>query len=360
MIIIIGKNSFISKNLIKSIFKKSNILMFSHQEIHKIKDIKEEKTIFFSCGLNRGTDEELIQGNSVFLEKCLNLLDNVSHFIFISSTQIFGFKNKELNVFAKEKIKCENILKQKYQNLTIIRPSNIFGLTSKPFSNSFLATIIHQTINNQEIKINKNAYRDFIYINDLTNFIKKTIDQKIFGEFNLGYGNKTSFLDICLKINANPIIFDGNLDEPNPINFVDIGEKVNVLDYLDEYLRNYQEDKIEKNNSVEDHRGKLIECSSLNAVRNYYFTINSGFFRGNHYHQVQEEDFTVLKGEVLVILENVKTKSFSIFHLNEGNKINVLPFVKHTFINVSLNTVEIICSSTQKYIPNSIPDTYFE
>ncbi len=57
-----------------------------------------------------------------------------------------------------------------------------------------------------------------------------------------------------------------------------------------------------------DARGNLIEIVKSKNWRqmNYFFT-KKGSIRGNHYHKVIEELFYILKGEIKIKIDNLKT-----------------------------------------------------
>lgn len=131
-----------------------------------------------------------------------------SNLIYASSSRVYSDKlNKKLSEndqiitnskYEKNKIKCENIVIK--NNGIVLRISNIYGMKLK--DESILSVILTQLKNKyQYIKLlNTDAIRDYIFIEDLAELIKKIIKKPISGVYNVGSGNGTSVNEIIKLI----------------------------------------------------------------------------------------------------------------------------------------------------------------
>jgi len=102
-----------------------------------------------------------------------------------------------LNKIESETI-CQNILG--LENLTIIRPSNVFGLEEgRP---TFMGIAQSNLLRNNEIvlDISKATIRDFIPVQKASIYLLKLITQKNTGIFNVGSGFGVSLEKVCEKL----------------------------------------------------------------------------------------------------------------------------------------------------------------
>lgn len=170
--------------------------------------------------------EEFITVNSIGLINTINYcLKNNSKLIFISS-YIYGEpKNlpineneplNPLNPYALSKMLGEEICnfykKRSNLKLIIIRPFNIYGVgQSKKF---LIPQIIYQIKEKGKIQVKDlNPKRDYIYIKDIIQAIKKCIDYE--GKeyiFNIGSGKSYSVIQIIKIIQS---ILDTNISIEN-------------------------------------------------------------------------------------------------------------------------------------------------
>jgi dTDP-4-dehydrorhamnose 3,5-epimerase-like enzyme len=115
-----------------------------------------------------------------------------------------------------------------------------------------------------------------------------------------------------------------------------------------------------------DERGAFIKCLKGDEERLpetigevYACTTKPGKSRGNHYHQEATEWFTILEGEAVLVLEDVKTKDYAVLRLTAEQPATVCvpPLTAHLFINLpeSKRDFVLIAYSSVKYDPT---DTY--
>ncbi len=143
------------------------------------------------------------------LENALdNVKNNVEHFIFLSSSMVYGnFKKQEVNendicepigIYGALKYSAEKIIKAYNQTFnlpyTILRPSALYG--ERCISRRVGQIFIESALNNTEIKIqgDGNEKLDFTYIEDLVGGIINVLESKnsINETFNITFGQSRS------------------------------------------------------------------------------------------------------------------------------------------------------------------------
>ena len=153
------------------------------------------------------------------LENALdNAKNNVEHFIFLSSSMVYGnFKKKEVDeeeicdpigIYGALKYSAEKIIKAYNQTFdlpyTILRPSALYG--ERCISRRVGQIFIENALNNAEIRIqgDGNEKLDFTYIEDLVRGITNAIEHKdsLNQIFNITFGKSrsiNSLLEILKK-----------------------------------------------------------------------------------------------------------------------------------------------------------------
>ncbi len=165
------------------------------------------------------SSKDPILDNDVNVGGSLNILKsvielNLSQFVFFSTGgaiygEEVGKKFNEENIvnpqspYGISKSSFENYLtyySSKF-NLpsTIIRPSNVFGPGQNPYGEAGVVSIFgKKMLENELVTIfgTGNEYRDYIFIDDVVDFIEKIIENNITGTYNLCSGQKTKTIEI--------------------------------------------------------------------------------------------------------------------------------------------------------------------
>ncbi len=213
-ICITGYNSFIGnyfykkyKNIIKILPYKNNI-----NDVNKIKKfIKSKKIthIINFAGLSRlkcdSNRNDCVNTNFKSIKKIidyLNNIDNKPHFIFISTSHVYGYSKKKLketsktnpkNIYAELKLKSENYIKENYKNYSILRLFNVYGPNQS--RSYFIPDMKEKIISGKVINIDKSE-RDFIHVSEVSRVIKFIINKNIKGTLNVGSGKDYSLIKI--------------------------------------------------------------------------------------------------------------------------------------------------------------------
>ena len=203
---ILGAKGFIGKNL--SIFfskeKKYEKKDYDLPDLDlsyypslekKLKDVEKNDSIIMTSSITRLVENSLdsniknvkMIGNlSRFLEK-----NPIGHITFLSTTDVYGIVkegtiiDEQTNIMPKDyysvsKCSCEFILKnccsKRNIPLLILRLSGIYG--SGDVGKSTLSRLVSSAIKEKKIIIEDDVKRDFVYVEDLCNLIKRGIEQK--------------------------------------------------------------------------------------------------------------------------------------------------------------------------------------
>ena len=213
-IVVIGKKSFIGKNLYNFSKKKRLIKLISLNEFLNLKNNKLSKIdIIINCTSNHdyiSRKYNLRNDFDFLIAKKIMHLD--IFFIFISTRKVYrnGINLNEKsflkpkNNYSKNKLITENKLRKILKNkLSILRLSNIIGIRKKSqrrLHNTFIDNFFKNIKKGKVIKIN-NEYKDFLGINQLVRILDKVIEKKLSGTYNVSIGKKIYLKEIINWLN---------------------------------------------------------------------------------------------------------------------------------------------------------------
>ena len=190
--LVIGKNSFIAKNL-------DNIFLFkkiSYNEISRFDFTQYDVVI--NCAINplyKNTkySEKIDVDFEIGKKSC----QKGCHYIMLSTSKVYG-KKSELEIYdefstlnpfdyySENKVKTEiKLLSNFADRVTILRGSNIFGFEYG--RNSFVGYCMSQLVNEGKIDLtmSENVKRDFLFVEDAAKIIENVCIKKPIGVYNL-------------------------------------------------------------------------------------------------------------------------------------------------------------------------------
>lgn len=250
-ICILGSSGYIGSHLTSTLKNKYDVIAHSRRRIpdlgyykntHKmiIGDIKSKKTLRKIINLNPDviiytisynhfkSEENLSESLKNNYEPFLNLINLIlkqnlkSKIIYFSTMQVYGREYKKkiinenyqkniLNIYSLTHSMCEDLL-QAYQNKInyhVLRLSNSFGFPKIKNLDCWwpvLNDICSSAKKNQKIIINSDgsALRDFIFLDDISAFVKILINKKIKEKIiNLCSSKTISIRELALKVKNN-------------------------------------------------------------------------------------------------------------------------------------------------------------
>jgi UDP-glucose 4-epimerase len=228
-IFITGGNGFIGKNIINTLGSDYTITNYdktisSQNDILDLEYLTESMrghdiVIHMAAYMNTTPDvENYIQGVNVHITGTLNVLksmkkNNINKIIFFSSSFVYG---NTLQEGSKEtdsknphtgygvcKLACEMLLQNSGINYTIVRPSIVYG--KYEWFGQSISIFVKQAFQNKKITIyngSENVSRDYVWCEDISNFIKIILDQDLFHNeiYNLSSHEKITTYELVEKI----------------------------------------------------------------------------------------------------------------------------------------------------------------
>jgi UDP-glucose 4-epimerase len=188
-----------------------------------LEKVLKKDDVIVHLGAQGSVPKSLLDPVSMFetnLMKSINLLNACritgSKFIFSSSSSVYGSNSSVVNnedtktfpisPYAASKLSFENIINSYVHsfglNASIFRFFNVYGPRQNPQGNyaAVIPKFINSALNNQTLKIFGDGLqtRDFTYVNDVSEIIKRTIDKGIYNNFpiNLAWGNRVTLIDL--------------------------------------------------------------------------------------------------------------------------------------------------------------------
>jgi dTDP-4-dehydrorhamnose reductase len=210
-LLIIGKNSFLGKNLYKSIKNKIDARILSYEEFLKLNKKKIKNFNYLcNCSLNtKYNKSKYKEKNDIDLKIVKKIKNYKINFIFLSSRKVYLNKKniKEDDKLApkcnysKNKVITEKkIFKLLPNKLIILRISNVLGLKNyslRRTHNSFIDNYIKYISSNKKTYY-ENDYKDFITIEQFIKIFYNIIKNNLRGIYNVSLGKKI-YIDEILK-----------------------------------------------------------------------------------------------------------------------------------------------------------------
>lgn len=383
MIIILGKNSFIAKHLlIRLLSLELEVVAFSHEEAltADFGFVHQGDIIINCCGVNRSKDiQDYYDGNYLFLKTILDKVDcTKTHVIHFSSLMIHkprATMSDHYVAFADSKGLAETLIQERCRSYLIIRPCNLYGTLCKPYTNNLIVSLVHDLWSpvKRILTLNVNAYRYHLHIDTFIDKILQMILDRSEGVYNLMNDSLLSLQqvhDALYRTESGlyrPELIDGIVDDYGEI----FGHNIKLDEDFPMMIQSFKHQYKTMSRTLEDNpirdlsvradrRGSMVEISNMISHRVYMITVLPGSVRGNHFHHEQTEEFTVVDGQITVLLRSCTASCIAILYLVEQQRLTVRPGYIHTFINTGRDACRIIVSSTQRFIPNEAPDTVYQ
>jgi UDP-glucose 4-epimerase len=217
-VIITGGNGFLGKRLTELLKDSYDIFLFNRQnnrDVTKIEDFEELRAdyVIHLAALTRNQDERKmfdinVGGTLNVLEFCKNV---GAKLIFASSSAVYGNAESPIkedsdldyiSFYGLTKSLGETLCKfynERYNlPIVILRIFNLYGPGQQ--EGFVIPDIIHQLTNEKIILRNSCPKRDFIYIDDVVESIRKSMKQNSFEIMNVGTGRSYSIKEAAEKI----------------------------------------------------------------------------------------------------------------------------------------------------------------
>jgi UDP-glucose 4-epimerase len=211
-ILIIGKRGFIGKHLYEYLKQKNYTKNISFKDINKIKNKLDNYDFIINTSINKNY---IFKRYNKKFDNDLKITDYINNnktiYCLLSTRKVYknGPNLKENSKifpksnYAKNKLITEKkISKSLKGNLLILRISNIIGDTknSKRIHQTFI-DIFQKNIQKGYIYDNAKNFKDFLSIDKFCQIVKKIIDKRLTGIFNVSIGEKVYLNDLIKWLN---------------------------------------------------------------------------------------------------------------------------------------------------------------
>ena len=211
-VLIIGKRGFIGRNLYKYLKNKFYVKNISFKNLNKFKNNLDNYDFIINTSINKNYVSSKYNekfDNDLKILKFIN--NNKTIYCFISTRKIYqtraNLREKSIlspkSYYSKNKLITEKKLKKKLKNnILILRVSNVIGNKGsiKKIHKTFI-DIFFINLKKGFILDNGRNYKDFIGIDKLCEIIKKIIQKKLLGVFNVSIGKKIYLNNIIKWLN---------------------------------------------------------------------------------------------------------------------------------------------------------------
>lgn len=225
-ILVTGSSGFLGSALIKRLnedvilYDRDNNISESldNKKLLKIK-LKGVDVVYHLAGINNPKSIDLFKVN---VDGTKNLIDAVKELkqntkiIYASTFGIYKTPKKgdlidenypiePRNDYGKSKLEAEKLILKNNQNI-VFRLSNIYGPGMLPGKHSVVANFIDSVFNKKIASVyEKDATRDFIYIDDVIDALIKSLDLEVGGVFNICTGDETSIINLIKIIEKKTV-----------------------------------------------------------------------------------------------------------------------------------------------------------
>jgi len=213
-ILIIGKKSFISFNLVKDLKNIFNINTVSIESFFKLNNkILSSFDCIINCAISKSYVNKKYQKNYDFDYKIAFKIKNFDIlYIFLSTRKVYKLGNNLKETlktnpqcnYSKNKLITEQKLLELLKNkILILRISNIIGIcknNNRKIHNTFIYQFF-SNIKNKFIYDNKKNYKDFLSTSQFAKIVEQLIKKKSHGIFNVSIGKKVYLKELINWLN---------------------------------------------------------------------------------------------------------------------------------------------------------------
>lgn len=263
------------------------------------------------AGINRGTKDEVLNGNLAITDRLISALarsGRMPHILFASSIQI-----DRDNTYGEAKRVCAQHLQAWADGcgarFTIVILPNVFGEFGRPFYNSVVATFCHQLVQGEEPRIVVDAPLELIHAQDaVTRFVALAHEGAV-GMVRVQGHELLLVSEILTRLQGLNASYVGGT-------FPVLADPFDLQ--LFNTLRSFRfPDQARGTFEVHvDARGSLWEVArAQGAGQTFVSWTEPGVTRGNHYHRHKVERFAVPSGSGRIRLRRLFTPDVHTYDL---------------------------------------------
>ena len=363
---ITGANGFLAYHLRCHLLKFADYQLtlistadFQNQSLlsEKIKDVD---AVVHMAGVNRGSDDEVFNGNIQAGEKLIKALEANTKkptLIFTSSTHIY-----KDSAYGRAKKQCGEMFsvwaKQTGSIYTELILPHVFGEGGKPYYNSTVATFCHQVVKNETPEIKVDIELNLVHAGDVALKIIEILQRpanKVKSELIAMNGEKIFVSAVLEKIKALHHRYQDRVIPQFKTAF-----DLNLFNTIRSYM--FPQEYPVKLVLKTDNRGSLFEAVKTDhGGQAFLSTTKPGITRGQHYHYQKIERFCVIQGEATIQIRKLLTDEVHEFKVTgaEPSFIDMPAMHTHNITNTGATDLLTLFWAHEILDPNR-PDTYSE
>jgi UDP-2-acetamido-2,6-beta-L-arabino-hexul-4-ose reductase len=307
------------------------------------------------AGVNRGTDDEVREGNVHFAEQMAEAISRSDQppatIVFANSIQA-----ENGSVYGEAKAACSQILRNAAASVGAefldVRLPNLFGEHGRPFYNAVTATFCHLLANREQPEVVQDGDLTLLHAQDAADLLIGATDPSAAASLEV-HETVTGLLD---RLQGMATTYDA-------------GEIPDVSTAFSRNLFNtYRSYTFPSQTPIRlvqhaDERGSFSEIirSHGGCGQSAFSTTEPGISRGDHYHRRKIERFTVLAGEATISLRKLFTDRVYNFDVTGNAPVAVdMPTMwSHKITNTGSDVLYTSFWTNDIFNPQ-IPDTIAE
>ncbi|MFC7400987.1 NAD-dependent epimerase/dehydratase family protein [Citricoccus sp. GCM10030269] len=244
------------------------------------------------AGVNRGSDQEVLEGNVRMAEQLAETIRNLENpprvLVFANSIQAGNGSNYGASKEAAAVVLSEVCRERGLDFVDLLLP-NLFGEHGKPFYNSVVATFCHLTVEGKPVEVHQDKELDLMHAQVAAEALLDASTKQDLSRYRT---NKITVSGIAEKLAGFHALYAR-------------AEIPDLADRFDRDLFNtYRSFAFVANPAMSleprtDQRGQLVETvkSHGGEGQTFFSTTKPGVVRGQHYHLRKIERFVVLEGQ---------------------------------------------------------------
>ena len=315
-----------------------------------ISAIKGAHAIIHFAGVNRGSDKDIALSNPNLAKRLIEACKGAEadpHIVYANSIH-----SLTETVYGQSKRIAGDLLKDFSSYFTNLLLPHIFGECAQPFYNNVTATLIHQLIEGDAVKLNPNGQVQLLHAGEVARIAIDAVKTKKNGD---------------IKPNAFPISVE-NLFAKLETFHVSYHDNTypNLSESIDLSLFNSYRAALYPNNWPQylqlktDSRGSLFEAvKGGGGGQTFISTTKPEVTRGDHFHLNKVERFLVVKGDAIIRIRKVLTSKVWEYRVS-GDKpspIDMPTLHTHSIENVGNSELITLFWAHELFDPD-YPDTY--
>lgn len=317
--------------------------------------INQSSRLIHIAGVNRGTEDEVRDGNILFAEQIAQALIRAENppsvVVFANSIQA-----KNGNAYGNAKSAAADVLRAATEKVgarfdDMLLP-NLFGEHGRPFYNAVTATFSHLLVNGDEPSVQDDKELTLLHVQDAADILT-------------GVERMESCKDLEVRESVS-----GLLRRLKTIaSYYRSGEIPDITDKFNRDLFNtYRSYCFPKHAPIQltrhaDARGSFFEVirSRGGAGQSSFSTTEPGISRGDHFHRRKIERFTVLSGTATIAIRRLFTNETFEFKVTGEDPVAVdMPTMwAHKITNTGASTLFTSFWTNDIFDPTA-PDTIAE